>query len=261
MLRVDSCSVLVELRDLTGALRKLSVDQSLLRESMQTMMPNVVRVEDTQEKGQNSKLPQFDEEISSDPLPATHVDPRPAYAMHDLSSCSCSCHRVSAFASPGVLQNVCGALTMKFQAPGMTPACNEIICSRSKQSSFKLNYRFPPWLLNCAIDTLLTISYVRGPQMALSSTRIIPNYSDIFNFAMTGDLSGIKDLFKSNLASRFDATSNYGYTALHYAIDYGYFELCDFLLKSGARNGILDFSNRSATDLAYSKLCTSDIDF
>ena len=150
---------------------------------------------------------------------------------------------------------------MRFRGvSGISPACNKIFCTKSRHSSLKLNYRFPPWLLNYAIDTVLSISHIRGPQTSLSSTRIIHIYSDIFVCARQGDVAGIKDLFKKGLASPFDATSDYGYTALHYVIDYRHLELIDFLLKTGARTDIPDFNNRSATDVACVKLCTSDLD-
>ena len=77
---------------------------------------------------------------------------------------------------------------------------------------------------------------------------------------MQGDIPGIKGLFAKGLASPFDATHNYGYTALHYAIDYGQYDLCNFLLKTGAKATIQDFDGRTSTDIAYQKLCAPSCD-
>lgn len=142
----------------------------------------------------------------------------------------------------------------------LTPACDEIACKRSMHSSINVSYRFPPWLSSSALHSMLYTSRATGPQMSLTSTRIISRNSDIFCFAMQGDILGIKELFSKGLASPFDATNNYGYTALHYAIDYGRYDLCNFLLKAGANGTIQDFAGRTSTDIAYQKLCAPSFD-
>lgn len=103
-------------------------------------------------------------------------------------------------------------------------------------------------------------SHALGPQLSVASIRTIARNSDIFCLAMQGDISGIKNLFSKGLASPFDATHNFGYTALHYATDYGHYELCTFLLMAGAKGQIQDFAGRTSTDIAYQKLCAPSFD-
>ncbi|KAL8705218.1 MAG: hypothetical protein Q9201_001675 [Fulgogasparrea decipioides] len=178
-----------------------------------------------------------------------------------LSTCSCRCHRVNKIRTPATAQGAIGSLTMKLNGfPKLTPTCDEIACRRSMHSSFKLTYRFPSWFSNCALNSMVYSSRASGPQMALTCSRIIPRNSDLFYLAMQGDIAGIKKLFMKGLASPFDASHNYGYTALHYATDYGHYELCDFLIKSGAKGDMHDFDDRTATDIAYHKMCTPSFD-
>ena len=120
--------------------------------------------------------------------------------------------------------------------------------------SFKLTYHFPSWFSNVALSSMVYNNHASGPQMSLTSPRIICRNSDIFCFAIQGDIAGIKDLFSMGLAFPFDATHNYGYTSLHYATDYGHYELCAFLMKAGAKGEIQDFDRRTASDISYHKL-------
>ena len=173
-----------------------------------------------------------------------------------LSTCSCSCHRVNKMKTPGSTQDILGTFTVHVRGMlRLTPACDEIACERSAHSSLRISYRFPPWLSSYALHSMIYSDRVAGPQMCLTSTRTVPRNSDIFCFAMQGDISGIQNLFTKRLASPFDNTHNYGYTALHYATDYEHYELCDFLLKAGCRSEVQDFEGRTSTDLAYRKMC------
>ena len=136
----------------------------------------------------------------------------------------------------------------------ITPKCNEVTCRKRYNSSFTLTYRFPKWLTNQMMSYALFATRASGPQMALSTARIISGNSDIFRQAMQGNIEGVKSLFNEGLASPYDTASNYGYTSLHYAADYGHTELCDFLIKAGARRDVLDFNNHTPTDIAYDKI-------
>ena len=51
--------------------------------------------------------------------------------------------------------------------------------------------------------------------MSLVFPRIVPIDSKIMSYAFAGNMDGIARLFEQGLASPFDVSSNYGYTALH----------------------------------------------
>ncbi|KAL8731479.1 MAG: hypothetical protein Q9181_004289 [Wetmoreana brouardii] len=262
---VDSCSVLVELRGLASAFRKLSIDHSILQTSIAQARPHstsVGMVKELDPTYPSSSPPNYSPMSPTTPT-VSPVDTmlNRGNVIASLSTCSCRCHRVNKIRTPAAAQGVVGSLTLKLNGfPTLTPACDEIACRRSMHSSFKLTYRFPSWFSNCALNSMVYSSRAGGPQMALTCSRIISRDSDLFYLAMQGDIAGIKNLFMKGLASPFDATNNYGYTALHYATDYGHYELCDFLLKAGAKGDMHDFDDRTATDIAYHKICAPSFD-
>lgn len=53
------------------------------------------------------------------------------------------------------------------------------------------------------------------PRVSLSLPRVIEGNADIMRFAVSGNLDGIKSLFKQGLASPYDVVFSTGRTALH----------------------------------------------
>lgn len=260
----DSCSVLVELRSLAATFRKASTDQPIVVTAgtqAGALMPNHGMSHQAGSNGFSPSLPEY----SPAPLASTMFSPdpisKPANLVASHSSCSCRCHRTSNFRTPNVTDTLIGSWKVELKGVSkLNSACDELACKKSMQSSFKLSYRFPSWLSNLALSTMVYSNYASGPQMSLTCSRIICRNSDIFCFAMQGDIAGIQDLFHKRLASPFDATSNYGYTALHYATDYGHYDLCAFLMKAGARGDLEDFDRRTSSDIAYKKMCAPTFD-
>ena len=191
----------------------------------------------------------------------TGMVPDPGQMIPALSVCSCPCHRVNKMQTPDFIQPLVGHFAVDLVGISLlTAACDEIFCKKSAHSLVRISYRFPAWFSNAALQSMIYSSRATGPQVSLAPIRIIPRNSDIFCHSMQGNISSIRDLFVNGLASPFDATNNHGYTALHYATDYGQYELCDFLLSTGARADILDFDGRSSADIAYQKICAPSFD-
>ena len=259
----------MELRDLSAALRRLSVDHSNLHAIVTQAGPSLPneRVVDESELMESPSSPLITNkmalpaEAAPDLELATVSSNLSSKLVPPLSTCSCSCHKVSKVQTPGFVQSVIGNLAVDLGGISvLTPACDEIACKRGAHSSVKISYRFPAWFSNAALHSMVYSSRVTGPQMSLTSTRIIPRNSDIFCLAMQGDIPGIQNLFTQGLASPFDATNNRGYTALHYATDYDQYDLCEFLISAGANSGVQDFDGRSPTDIAYHKMCAPAFD-
>jgi ankyrin repeat protein len=100
-----------------------------------------------------------------------------------------------------------------------------------------------------------------GPQLALSTTRLVAPHGDIFLHTMQGNIEGLQDLFSRGRASPYDMTCNYGWTALHYAVAYKQLDVCEFLIKAaGARPSLMDFERQSPGDLAYRQIHFENID-
>ena len=79
----------------------------------------------------------------------------------------------------------------------------------------RITYRFPEWFLNRMISSVIVSNRLCGPQVSLVAPRVVSNTSDIMYHAFAGNIDGVARLFESGLASPFDITCNYGYTALH----------------------------------------------
>ncbi|XMA18428.1 hypothetical protein WAI453_011219 [Rhynchosporium graminicola] len=70
--------------------------------------------------------------------------------------------------------------------------------------------------------------------MSLATPRVVPDNSDIFVYAVRGDIAGMKSLFEQRIASPFDIGVGTGRSALHYAVNYDHLELAGFLIHTGA---------------------------
>ncbi|KAL9598866.1 MAG: hypothetical protein Q9219_004206 [cf. Caloplaca sp. 3 TL-2023] len=162
--------------------------------------------------------------------------------------------------TPTVLQNLVGSLLIRSNGLyGMNQRCNEHSCRRSKSAKLSISYRFPDWLLNRMVSSVLISNHVNGPQVSLVAPRIVSNTSDIFLQSFAGNIDGVAKLLQSGLASSCDINGMWGYTPLHYALDRGHMNLCRFLLKAGARAEITDMSDSSVTDMAWNKICLKKV--
>lgn len=143
----------------------------------------------------------------------THFD---STSSHCKPGCSCACHRVHRIKSPHLVRNAVGSLLIKSSGLyGMTQPCNEFSCRRNSSTSMRISYRFPEWFLNRMISSIIVSNQLCGPQVSLVAPRVVSNTSDIMFHAFAGNIDGIARLFELGLASPFDITDNFGYTALH----------------------------------------------
>ena len=78
-----------------------------------------------------------------------------------------------------------------------------------------MTVQFPYWLLSYALTILYTLSNRTGPELLLRMPKVRPANSDIFHFACTGNLEGMRSLFRHGLATPFDIEYGTGLTALH----------------------------------------------
>ncbi|KAL8752310.1 MAG: hypothetical protein Q9184_005776, partial [Pyrenodesmia sp. 2 TL-2023] len=171
-------------------------------------------------------------------------------------TCSCACHSVYRVKTPTLLQYLVGSLLVKHNGLyGMNQACNERSCRRSNNASLRISYRFPDWLLNRVVSSVILSNRIDGPQLSLVVPRIVPDTSDIFALCVAGNINAVAKLLGSGLASPCDVRASWGYTPVQIAIDRGHWDLCHFLLKAGARMEITDLEENSVPDLAWNKIC------
>jgi hypothetical protein len=78
-----------------------------------------------------------------------------------------------------------------------------------------MNYYFPPWFLARVFMFMAAYSDGGGPEMLIKIPRLCSSNADIFLFAKTGNVGGIKALFQRGLASPMDLEYRTGVSALH----------------------------------------------
>ena len=73
-----------------------------------------------------------------------------------------------------------------------------------------------------------------GPQFELSTLRRVPDSAQCVNFALKGNIDGLKYLFKKGLASPRDVSTTRGYSVLRWAMYGKQYQTCKFLFQAGA---------------------------
>lgn len=130
--------------------------------------------------------------------------------------CMCACHHQAKTSSHGVLDRIFGQLFIGYCGlPMMSPKCNVPTCERAQNATASVEYWFPPAFVWSQI-VRLQVSYRPnlGPQFELKSLRRVPDSAQCVNFALDGNIDGLKDLFRRGLASPRDVSSTRGYSIL-----------------------------------------------
>lgn len=156
-------------------------------------------------------------------------------AIFCRKSCRCACHSRRNSASPAFMNNLLGRLFVSYSGlPAMTPSCDITECRGSKSSQLSLEYWFPTSLWSKMVRMQLSYHSVEGPSIQLDMLRIIPDNAQCINFAINGNIKGLKHLFHEGSASPRDISTTRGYSLLRWALYSKQYETCKFLLQAGA---------------------------
>lgn len=129
--------------------------------------------------------------------------------------CSCDCHRRSLLRSPPYLDQLIGSIFIGYTGfPILGTKCNESAC-RKQSMIARVTCYFPQWFLSRMLCLTFSNLVTDMPRMSLSLPRVLQGNSDIFRFAVRGNLEGIKSLFEQGLASPYDVAFSTCRTALH----------------------------------------------
>ena len=116
--------------------------------------------------------------------------------------CQCACHASRTSATPALVDRVLGQLFIGYTGlPFLSAKCNVEDCEKSQSPHVSLEYWFPLGFFWSQI-VRLQVNYQAnvGPQVALSTLRRIPDSAQCVNFALNGNIDGLKDLFVRGLA-------------------------------------------------------------
>ncbi|KAJ5715265.1 ankyrin repeat containing protein [Penicillium malachiteum] len=143
------------------------------------------------------------------------------------ATCRCACHQRFEYHSPSLVGPVVGKLFFGYAGfPRIRRNCDDLRCSRSKARHISIEYWFPLWFLSGILMLILSLQQ-SGPALQLRLLRRVPDAAQCIDFARTGNIEGIKLLFKEGLASPFDVSQSRNFSMLRY-------ETCRFLLEAGS---------------------------
>lgn len=157
----------------------------------------------------------------------------PIIACH--SGCHCACHSSQRLHSPSVLNRVLGQLFVGYSGlPGLNLKCSLEACRNSRVSKVSVEYWFPLASLSTIVRVQMGYQQNLGSFFHLDTLRRVPDAAQCVNFALNGDIEGLKYSFKNGLASPRDVSTTRGYSLLRWALYGKQYETCEFLINAGA---------------------------
>lgn len=130
--------------------------------------------------------------------------------------CRCACHKEEKTATPTIMNRLFGQLFVGYSGmPLLSPKCDSTACWKAQVPNISLEYWFPRGFFWSQIFSL-KVAYQPniGPQMALSTLRQVPDSSPCVDFAVSGNIDGLKELFRSGVASPKDVSITRGYSLM-----------------------------------------------
>jgi hypothetical protein len=130
--------------------------------------------------------------------------------------CPCACHKQRRSSTPALLERIIGQIFVDYAGlPIFSQKCNIPTCTKGQSPHVRLEYWFPLGFVWSQIFHL-QIVYLQnaGPQMQLNFLRRVLDSAPCIDFALFGNIDGLKDLFARGLASPRDVSNTRGYSVL-----------------------------------------------
>ncbi|KAI9772906.1 MAG: hypothetical protein M1840_008788 [Geoglossum simile] len=155
------------------------------------------------------------------------------FAIACRPGCPCACHSQGRSVTPALIDRVLGRLFVGYAGlPFLSPKCDSDACEKAQIPHVSLEYWFP---LGFFWSQIISFQIANAsPQMQLSFLRRVPDSAQCVDFALDGNIEGLKDLFKRGLASPRDVSSTRGYSVLRWAVYGKQWETSKFLVHAGA---------------------------
>lgn len=149
--------------------------------------------------------------------------------------CSCACHSLQKASSPGILNRILGQLFIGYAGlPYISPKCNNETCKKSGARKVSLEYWFPLGFLSSTILRMQAgYQPTVGTLFQLQTLKSVPDNAQCVNFALNGNIEGLKYLLSNGLASPRDVSPGRGYPLLRWALYGKQYETCEFLIHAG----------------------------
>lgn len=169
-------------------------------------------------------------------LPPDSIRVRVTPQWFSCRDCPCDCHSQKKVTSPALLNRILGRLFVDYTGvPVLKPKCSTADCLKSRSSQLSLEYWFPLGFFSSTIVRMqLGYKSGMGTLFQLDTLRRVPDTAQCVNFALHGDVEGLKYLFSNGLASPRDVSTTRGYSLLRWALYGKQYTTCEFLLTAGA---------------------------
>jgi ankyrin repeat protein len=106
---------------------------------------------------------------------------------------------------------------------------------KSASSQISVEYWFPSSFFSSTIVRMqVGFQPNIGTHLQLDTLRRVPDAAQCVNFALNGDIEGLKYLFSHGFASPRDVSTTRGYSLLRWALYGKQYEACEFLIHAGA---------------------------
>jgi ankyrin repeat protein len=228
-----------DLSDRIDALGKLYLTQYL----RDPEIPKLDQVSSLSERGANTQTVRV---VTSHRLPCR-------------SWCPCACHtkRKLKLTAPGIMEGVLGRMFVGYSGlPLLNEPCDFRGCRDRRHATATAEYWFPSWFVSMNLRLHLKYLPRTGPEFQLSTTRRVADDSQSINFAMQGNIEGLKHLFTQRLAGPRDVSDSRGYTLIRWALYGGMhnYETVQFLINEGALVDEVSYDN--VWDFVFRRKCT-----
>lgn len=127
--------------------------------------------------------------------------------------CSCICHKVHHFNTPKILSDYLGAIFITHSGYPITRSkCTDDYCKPQAEPDGNLSLYYPAWISDRVVH--FQLPHIFSPQRILRIGKVVAAGDDLFKFAATGDVGGLRSLFQQKRATPFDVSSKGGRSAL-----------------------------------------------
>jgi hypothetical protein len=133
------------------------------------------------------------------------------------SWCPCSCHAKQKLEIAGrsMVDKVVGKMFLGYSGlPYISKRCDFGDCAHGQKTKFNVEYWFPWWFMAMNLKISMEYSPNTGPEMQLTTTRRVPDTAQAITYVMTGDIEGLKYLFRNGLASVRDVSDSRGFSLM-----------------------------------------------
>lgn len=131
-------------------------------------------------------------------------------------NCACACHRTQRAATPSLLSRVLGQLFVEHAGiPVISTKCDRTTCINAQGSQLCVEYWFPLGFFWSKIIRLhLAYQSNLGPSLQLRTLQRVPDSAPAVNFAISGNIEGLQELFRRGAASPQDVSDTRGYSLI-----------------------------------------------